>query len=300
MALVTALLVTAIATITAVALAARQQLDIRRTENVLERDQAYLFGLGVEDWAAQILAQDRRDNDTDHPGEDWATVLPPLTVEGAVVSGAIEDLQGRFNLNNLARNGQASPADIQRFQRLLRALGLDEAIARATADWIDADEEPAFPDGAEDNDYLGEIPPYRTANRPMASVSELLLVRGVDHASYRALRPYITALPGHTPINVNTAPALVLMSLADGLSQGDAEQLVEARGDEGYKSVDDFLHQPPLEELGATIEDISVASDHFLLKAEVAFGRSRLHLFSLFVRDGNAVVQTIARAQGVW
>ncbi len=299
-ALVTALLVTAIATITAVALASRQQLDIRRTENMLERDQAYLFGLGVEEWARQILAQDRRDNNIDHPGENWASILPPITVEGAVVAGSIEDLQGRFNLNNLVQDGQASAPDIQRFQRLLRALDLDEGIARAVADWIDPDEEPAFPDGAEDNEYLRLVPPYRTANAPMANASELLLVKGVDYDTYRALRPYVTALPARTAINVNTAPVPVLMSLAAGLSQGDAELLVEERGENGYETIADFLNQPPFQNANVQIPDIGVASDHFLLTADVRFGRSHLQLFSLFARSADAKVQVAMRTQGTW
>ncbi|MFQ5487020.1 MAG: type II secretion system minor pseudopilin GspK [Gammaproteobacteria bacterium] len=299
-ALVTAMLVTAIATITAVALASRQQLDIRRTENMLERDQAYLFGLGVEEWARQILAQDRRDNNVDHPGESWASILPPITVEGAVVAGSIEDLQGRFNLNNLAKDGQASAPDIQRFQRLLRALDLDEDIARAVTDWIDADEEPAFPDGAEDNEYLLQERPYRTANAPMANASELLLVKGVDYDAYRTLRPYVTALPARTVINVNTAPVPVLMSLAEGLSQGDAELLVEERGETGYENIDDFMNQPPFKGMAEQIPDIGVASDHFLLSADVSFGRSRLQLFSLFARSADAKVQVAMRAQGTW
>ncbi len=299
-ALITALLVTAIATVTAVALASRQQLDIRRTENMLERDQAYLFALGVEEWARQILAQDRRNGDTDHPSEDWATVLPPIAVEGAVVSGAIEDLQGRFNLNNLVRNGRTSNRDLQRFQRLLRALGLDEGLARAVADWIDGDDEPAFPDGAEDNEYLLREPPYRTPNGPIASVSELLRVQGMNQASYATLRPHVTALPVPTPVNVNTATAPVLMSLADGLTQADAEQLIEGRGETGYQNISEFLNQPPFRDIRDQIIDIDVGSNHFLLSAEVSFGRSRLRLFSLFARDADARVQVAARAQGIW
>lgn len=299
-ALVTALLVTAIATITAVAMASRQQLDIRRTANMLDRNQAYLFGLGVEEWARQILAQDRRDNNIDHTGENWATILPPITVEGAVVSGAIEDLQGRFNLNNLVKDDAASEPDIQRLQRLLQILELDERIARAVADWIDPDEEPAFPDGAEDNEYLLLDPPYRCANAPMASVSELLLVRGVDYDTYQTLRPYVTALPTRTTINVNTAPVEVLMTLVEGMSQSDAELLAEERGEDGYDKVEDFLNQPPFKEANVQIPDISVASEYFLLSADVSFGRSRLQLFDLFVRSTDAKVQVAMRAQGVW
>ena len=56
-ALLTALLVTAIAALAATAMAARQHLDSRRTLNVVQFDQAYLFALGVESWAKNLGAR---------------------------------------------------------------------------------------------------------------------------------------------------------------------------------------------------------------------------------------------------
>ncbi len=297
-ALVTALLVTAIATVTAVSMAARQQLDLRRTANVLNTDQAYLFGLGVEAWAQQILIRDRKDNNTDHPKEDWATVLPPIEVEGALLSGNIEDLQGRYNLNNLVQDGAASEKDIQQFRRLLQALGLDDRIALAIVDWMDADEELSFPDGAEDNEYLGRAQPYRTPNRPMASPSELLLVQGMDRQSYDTLAPHVTALPVRTPINVNTATAPVLMSLLEGISQSEAEQLIEARGDEGYKNIDAFMSQDILKDKKENIGGISVSSNFFMVNANVRLERAQIQLHSLLSRSSDNTVQIVMRAQG--
>lgn len=299
-ALVTALLVTAIATVTAVSMAARQQLDLRRTANVLDTDQAYLFALGVESWAQQILIRDRKDSDIDHLKEDWATILPPIAVEGALLSGSIEDLQGRFNLNNLIQNGAASEKDIQQFKRLLQALGLDTRIALAIVDWMDTDEELSFPDGAEDNEYLGGIPPYRTPNRPMASPSELLRVQGVDRKTYETLAPHVTALPMRTTINVNTATAPVLMSLLEGMSQSEAEQLIEARGDEGYKNIDAFMNQDVLKEKKENIGGISVASNFFMVSANVRLERAQTRLFSLLSRNSDASAQVVMRAQGAY
>ncbi len=299
-ALVTALLVTAIATVTAVSMAARQQLDLRRTANVLDTDQAYLFALGVEAWARQILIRDRKDGNIDHPGEDWATVLPPIAVEGALLSGSIEDLQGRFNLNNLVQNGAASEKDVQQFRRLLQALGLDTKIALAVVDWMDADEELSFPDGAEDNEYLGKAQPYRTPNRPMASPSELLLVQGVDRQAYETLAPHVATLPVRTPINVNTATAPVLMSLVEGLSPSDAEQLIEARGDEGYENISAFKNQDVFKDKTETIDNISVASNFFMVSANVRLERAQTQLYSLLSRNNDASAQVVMRAQGAY
>ncbi len=299
-ALVTALLITAIATVTAVSMAARQQLDMRRTTNVLGSDQAYLFALGVEEWAKQILVKDRKKSGTDHLKEDWATILPPITVEGALLSGSIEDLQGRYNLNNLVKNGAASAADITRFKRLLQALGIDSRIALAVVDWMDTNEELGFPDGAEDNEYLGRIPPYRTPNRPMASPSELLLVQGVDRKIYDVLAQHVTTLPIRTTINVNTATVPVLMTLLEGMSQSEAEQLIEARGDGGYKDINAFMNQGVLKDKKENIGGISVASNHFMISANVRFERAQTQLYSLLSRADDASTQIIMRAQGAY
>lgn len=298
-ALLTALLITAIAAIAAVSMAARQQLDIRRTGNVLDADQAYLFTLGVESWAKEILTRDRRNGEVDHAEEDWATILPPIAVEGAVVAGRIEDLQGRFNINNLVDgDGKASEEDIQRFRRLLAALELDETLADAVVDWIDGDFEPRFPNGAEDPAYLGMAPPYRTANALMDSPSELLLVNGFTQEIYNTLAPYVATLPARTPINVNTALAPVLMALTEGITESDATQLIDERGDKGYQTTDDFLAHPLLKERRQTITNISVSTSYFMIYANARFERSKVDLHSLVARSADARVTVVRRSQG--
>lgn len=298
-ALITALLITAIATIAAAAMASRQQLDIRRTANVLEFDQAYLFALGAESWARVTLGRDRRDNQIDHLGENWAAILPPAEVEGGVIAGRIEDSQGRFNLNNLINDeGAASEEDVRRFELLLRALGLDDALSAPVVDWMDRDVDPRFPDGAEDDYYLDQQPGYRTSNSPMTSPSELLLVRGFTPEAYEKLAPHVQALPARTTINVNTATVPVLRSLAEDLTASEAEQLVEDRGNEGYQSVEDFLAHPVLEDRQQAINGIGVASDYFIATAHTQFGRHTTSLHSLLARGADGRVQVVMRSQG--
>ena len=93
---------------------------------------------------------------------------------------------------------------------LASALGLDPRIAGIAADWVDADQEAEFPDGAEDPIYTGFIPPYRTANQTLTTVSELAALEGIDKASLDILLPHVVALPGRTAINVNTASGVLI------------------------------------------------------------------------------------------
>ncbi len=297
-ALITALLIVALATAAGVAIATRQHVDIRRSENLLTTDQALLYARGGEAWAMAILARDRKDNDIDHLGEDWAKRVPPLPVDGGSVSGYIEDMQGRFNLNNLAVGGENFATDLDRLRRILESVGLEGTLAGAVADWVDSDVEPRFPDGAEDETYLSGDPPYRAANRPMASVSELRLVKGFTAEAVEKLAPYVCALPVPTAINVNTAPDLVLQSLLADLTAEDAKQLVAAREQEAFASVDDFLNQPVFQGKAPSNRRLAVSSEYFTVTGDARIGTGRLQMSSLVQRTDASHFAVLARSYG--
>lgn len=299
-ALIMAIMVVALATIAAAAMASRQQLDVRRTANLLDSDQAYAYALAVEGWARMILARDARDNQTDHLDEVWAQRLPPIGVSGGQIDGYVADLQGRFNLNNLVgADGQVSTADFAYFQRLLQALGIDDQLALAILDWLDADFDTRFPAGAEDDFYLSTPTPYRAANRPLQSVSELRLIRGVDAETWQRLVPFVTALPGRTAININTAAAPLLQAIAEGLATQDGEQLVEKRPADGYASVDLLLQDEIF--AGKELDDggLTVVSQFFLVRSDVRVGTARAQVYSIVQRNADQLV-TLARTQGAW
>lgn len=206
-ALITALIFTALVTTFAVSIAAQQQIDIRRTGNILSSDRGYVLALGVEDWARDVLKKDIVNATgpvVDHLGEDWNVSLPAIQLEGATISGKLTDLQGRINVNALVdANGAPVPAEIDRFKRLLDLLGLNEDLSDALVDWIDSNTQATIPFGAEDSYYLSLDPSYRTANAPMVSISELRLVQGFEQEVYETISPFLTALP----LSGVTAPA---------------------------------------------------------------------------------------------
>ena len=296
-ALITALLVVAMATVAAVAMVERLDLDVRRSANLLHGEQAALYTRAVEDWARHILARDARDSKVDHAGEDWATILPAIAVDGGEVAGSIVDLQGRFNLNNLIVEGKPNEVEVVRFRRLLAALRIDAEITDALLDWLDPDLEPRFPEGAEEDEYLREEPAYRNANDYFATVSELRLVRGVTPEIYLALRPHVAALPRVTTINVNTATAPVLQSLAEGIGAADAEALIRDRGDDGYPTVADFLKHDALAGREVGEQGLSVSSGFFRVNSETHVGRIRSRMYSLIERTGESSVRVAMRSR---
>ncbi|MEN8763786.1 MAG: type II secretion system minor pseudopilin GspK [Thiogranum sp.] len=289
-ALITALLVVALATIAAVSMATRQQLDIRRTGSLLHGEQAYSYVLGAESWAQVVLARDLRESAIDTLEEDWSTQPPVSVVEGGSIFGRIIDLQGRFNVNNLVAGGDPDNDAIERFKRLLKLLELDETLADPLIDWIDADIDVRFPDGAEDETYLLLDTPYRAANQPLADISELRLVKGYSAEVLEKLRPFIVALPEVTSINVNTAGAEVLSTIAEDLSTSDGEALVEARGEEGFESVDSILQDTTLAGKNVPAASLSVTSQWFLMVSESNIGDGRARLASLIQRTPQAVL----------
>ena len=288
-ALVTALLVVSLATVAAVAMATRLHVDMRRTANLLHGEQAYAYAIAAESWARVILRRDAGDSEHDSLDEDWATALPPIAVEGGFVNGHIYDLQGRFNVNNLITEGGA-PDDVQveYYKRLLGVLGLESSLAPALLDWIDPDINATFPDGAEDDIYLLAPRPYRAANRPLTSASELRLVQGYTPEVMLVLAPHVTALPALTAINVNTATPAVLQALNQELTESDVETLVGDRGDEGYTSLDDFLASDVLAGLELGVE-LGVKSNWFSVLTDVSVGRGLARLESRLNRDAESL-----------
>jgi len=185
--------------------------------------------------------------------------------------------------------GQLNEPQFQVLQRLLIRLELKPELAQAIVDWIDPDQDPLFPDGAEDSDYTVRTPPYLAANRSLFSVGELRLLKGMEQEAYDKLAPLVCALPPDTPLNVNTAPAAVLAALAEEKDIKEIEILLEKPPEEGYKNVDDFLNAAKLT-LDATLKaQLSVASQYFGLRVEAQVGDGRAMLYSILQRDAKRV-----------
>ena len=302
-ALVTALLVVSLATVAAVAMVTRLQVDMRRTGNLLNGEQAYAYAIAAESWAHVILRRDQKESDFDSLEEDWATALPPIAVEGGFVNGHIVDLQGRFNINNLIEDdGEPTEAEaavnaeeLAYFERLLEVLDLEAALAPALLDWLDADINSRFPDGAEDDTYLLADTPYRAANRPMVSISELRLVKGFTPEVVAVLEPHVTALPEETVININTATPAVLRALHQELDDSGVEELIADRGEDGYEDVDTFLEHTALAGLDLEIE-VDIVSDWFNVLTATSVGRGQAQLESLFWREENEL-QVLSRVR---
>lgn len=384
-ALLTALVVAALAAAIAVALARQDNSATVRTTQLVTRHDVRRATDALDRVAIDVLVQDARGEPVDGLADTWARQSVEARAGGVTASGRLRDVQGLFNINDLAlhqrilsgavsasppppgdglstnpnggpatalverqivtrapngekmtmtvldRPGQAgtsppgvapapdgtgatgaaagtpgapgegrdaapSPQEIAtaRFLLLLGALSIDPAVADAILDWLDEDGDTRFPNGAEDDYYSKLDPPYRAANGPLADVTELLLVRGVSPETLAKLRPFVVVLPTFTPINVNTAPVEVLMSLGPGIDRGTAEGLVRQRDIQVFRSVDAFVRSPILIGRPVSATGLAVQSRYFVLRSQVD-NDDVVRYDSLFDREGSSQPRRLLR-----
>ncbi len=255
-ALITVLLVFAIAALISAKILVGKELDVQRTTGMVNRTQAYYYALAAEELAILVLktdAEDDADNPpaTDNLEEAWAQAAIPFEIDniGAVLI-QITDLNRFYNINNLIQHdGEVNLDELNRFRDLLVELDIEVSIADNLRDWLDSNDQVAG-DLSEDDSYYEEKPGYRVANQRLSDVSELRLIRGFTAEVMKKLLPHISAIKvdGVVPLNLNTATdyALTTLQTTNGASKGrrsksiglgTAENIISDRADP-FESVD--------------------------------------------------------------
>lgn len=330
-AIITALLIVTIAATVSITISTQLQLDVRRTGNLIALDQADIYALQVEKFTQEKLA-----DPTDFP--DLMTTLRELgkleasyPIENGTVEGEITDLNSCINLNSLI-NPSLPPPSIDplvqaRLTRLFASARppIPSSMITAIIDWIDNDADTTRPpDGGEDGHYLNLEQPYRAANQPLSSITELRLVKGAEdsqatprYASYNsilALAVPSTNSPRHFPslcafipingvpkINVNTASRDVLISLSPTMTAAIAGDIIDCRGPNGaeFTNIADFTRCSNVDAI-ITKDDrkqLAFSSDYFLLKTKVSLGDAKKITYSIIFRNPAGTSQIISRTQ---
>lgn len=266
-----------------------------RFEMMARSDQARQYVLAAEWLGRKLLEADWNDGAVDHLSERWAEEGRVFPIESGWVGGRIFDLQGRFNINALVgSDGALHRPAYDHLERLLDAAEAPPATAVAVAEWISSEPLP-LPGARGDRPYLRASPPYRRPRAPMVGASELRLVAGMTDSAYRRLRPLVTALPGPTDINVNTAPAPVLKALAPGIGDKVVAELIETRAETPFTSATGFRERvahriSPLAAQALEDAPITVFSSWFLIDVEAEAGPGRARAVSVArrsVEDGS-------------
>ena len=256
-----------------------------------QRTQARWLLTGALDWARVILREDARSGDanmpTDHLAEPWAVplqearlssflaALPDGTgstvdddklAQQVLLSGQVNDLQGRLNVTNLLQGEQLDGKSVLTFERLFNVLGVPPSqLSLLTQGLLSAQRQ--------------------NSNSPLMPqrVGQLSWL-GLSPQALQTLSPHITVLPNRTPVNVNTASVQVLYASVPGLSLSDARRLVQQRERQHWPSVDAFQKA-----LGRTVslnDTHSVNTSYFEVLGRLRMPQTTLQERSLVRRDG--------------
>ncbi len=288
-ALVMVLGLVALVSVWAVESVTGDSIALRREENLKLATQAMLAAESGLELGQRVLRDD--DPTTDSLDETWAQPTPPFPVDDGMVSGRIVDANRFFNLDDLVdEQGKPRPQQVAIARRLFVRIGLDPALVDALVDWMDVDDVPFGPGGAEDLSYFDK--PWRVKNAPLDRLEEVRMVRGFDDRALDKLRRVATAWPhqGVTPINLNTAVREVLLSLADGIPEQGVDEMLNRRKDAPWQSVADWAADPAFRTWAGRIPSalLSVKSDGFLIQSEAVFGRVHWGEDMWLLREGDA------------
>lgn len=273
-ALVTAMLVAALAAAIVATLAAGQSQWLRTVELHRDRAQAEAIVLAGLAWTRGVLQEDARGPDIDHVGEPWALPLPATPLDGGSVEGAIVDAQGRLDINHLAGDGPAARAGRERLARLFGQAGLDGRAVEVIATG------PGSGQGGDD-----DVRWLRAA--------EVSAAAGIGEATYARLAPFLTALPVASAVNVNTAPPEVLATLIEGLDGERLATLVAERARAPFGSLEELRSRLPPGVRLASDTALAVRSDHFLVTVRARQGVSVAQGRALLRRHGRDLPEVV-------
>lgn len=169
-------------------------------------------------------------------------------------------------------------------------------VAESLWEFIDEDRSVQTRLGREDSEYLARSVPFYAANQPLADISEMRVVQGMDAGLYQKLKPLVCALPmARQQININTldvTQSVILEALFDPwLSPVQARALLQQRPAKGWEDVDQFLAQPLLADVDERTKKqlktvLSVDSNYFWLRSDITVNEIELTMNSLIVRMG--------------
>ena len=258
---------------------------------------------GALDWARLILREDARKGGTDHLAEPWAVPLEQARLstflaadrsdalaadesQEAFLAGQITDLQSRLNVANLVKDGKVYEPSRIAFARLFEVLGLPASELTTLAENLRL----ALGTNVESN------PSAPTSVRPTNDDAPLLpqdldqlAWLGLSVRAVAVLRPFVTVLPVHTPVNLNTAPVEVVYACVEALAMADAHRLVQSRNAAPLTSLNNAAKATGNAAALLNETQHSVATRFFEVRGQLQVNQTTVQEFSVVQREGQDV-----------
>lgn len=259
---------------------------------------------GALDFARLILREDgRNQGSVDHLAEPWAVPLEQARLstflaadrsdmlaaddaENAFLSGQIIDLQSRLNVTNLVQSGKIDEPSRLAFTRLFELLDLPASELAALVDnWRLM------------QDSSAEGRANKAAPLWPQELDELAWL-GLSAPTIVQLRPYVTILPGRTPVNLNTAPVEVIYACVEAFELADAANFVRARNLSHLSSLNDASKAAGGAAARFNEAQHDVKTRFFEVRGSLQVDATTVQEQSVVQRDGMEV-KTLWRRRGV-
>ena len=241
--------------------------DLQQTQYTLNQTQALNHLYSIEAWAKIILIND--EPSVDSLGEDWATDITPIQIPGGTLHGKLTDLHSKLNLNNLID----LKTDI--YSPQYRAFFYDCIVRLNTQ--------------LNQQSMADTIFSYVVSQSPKPKLfdqlAELRNIQTITVKDYIKIKPYLSALPNLSAININTASKQVLSCIHPQLSGALVDEIIRHRENQPFNTIDQFwsyahslLPNLTLEEIKDSfpVEFTNTLSDYFLLETEIIIENNKL------------------------
>lgn len=281
-AVVLALLLSALAVTVVSGMFWPQHIQFRSLENQLEQQRMHALQRDVLDKTRQILRLDAMENDgvTSLNGtwarSDAAIKLDELLQQAEssidALTVRVVDAQSRYNLMNLATGGKINESQVSNYRRLLQILKIDTTLAELTATAIAATQSTGT---AGENIFA------------LVHIDDLVTIPGYTPQILASLREFVVLLPEPTALNVNTASLMLLCAVTG--SQQNTMMLAQARQRQAIRKLAEItqLSQQPQQSDEALLNKdrfLDVKSDYFLVEQQIRLGRMSLSSEALIRR----------------
>ena len=224
--------------------------------------------------AIQALKRDK--NKYDAFNEDWGRFAELSQFSGSFFdegsfAGRIDDEEGKLNINDLV--GTQQMVREEQMVRFFELKNINIDLIEGIIDWLDDDSDAKLM-GAETDYYNTLDNPYNAKNGKMASLHELRLIKGVNESLSKkgedgVFEPYLSVYGDDMgTVNINTAPAEVLLSLADAMDEAAVETIIDYREENPFLRPEDLNKVPGLDEETRTAiaSKVKVTSAYFSVK----------------------------------